>query len=159
VSKRNLYEAMVLVDSGLGGSEFAGVVQEISGLIKRHGGEVKQVERWSDRKLAYDVAGMKRGLYILVYFEAPPENIAEFRRDVYLTERLERMMVLRVNSVPAPTSDVYGETGEVVKEYKPEEAAAEEGGSAPQAEPAAVAVSSGEGAQQTEEVKESGQSE
>lgn len=147
VDKKNLYEAMFLVDSSLGGSEFPGVVREIADIIKRHGAEVRQIQKWSDRKLCYDISGIKRGLYVLVHFEAPTGAITGIRRDVYLTERLVRVLVLRVAAVPAPTADTYDESGELVAKYVPPE---------PAVAPAPAAAT--EAPTKTQEVTEGGQS-
>jgi ribosomal protein S6 len=137
VEKTKLYEAMFLVDSALGGSEFGGVVEEIVGLIKRHEGEVRQIQKWGDRKLAYTIGGLKRGLYVLVHFEAPPARIAPLRRDIYLRDRLVRVLILRVADVPEPVGDLYNEAGEQIE--KPVEETAEG-----PAEPAEAAEKSAE---------------
>jgi small subunit ribosomal protein S6 len=161
VEKRNLYEAMFLVDSALAGGEFSGVVQEISGLLGRHGAEIKQIERWSERKLAYPISGLKRGLYVLVFFEAPPENIAELRSDIALSERLVRVMILRKEEIAEPTGDLYNEEGEKIEKPAPPESEepAEGGGPAGDVVPQVVATPPEASEEKPEEVKESGESE
>lgn len=119
VEKLKLYEAMFLVDSALGGAELPGVVQEIVAILKRRGGAIRQIQRWADRKLAYDIKGIKRGLYLLVHFDAPSGSIAEMRHDISITERLVRVLILRVPEVPAPTGDLLNESGEEIPRPKP----------------------------------------
>jgi len=120
VEKLRLYEAMFLVDSALGGAEFPGVIQEITAIVKRHGAEIRQIQRWAERKLAYEVKGLKRGLYILVHFEAPPDSIAEMRRDIYLTEKLVRVIILAVSQIPEATGELFSENGEHMEKPEPE---------------------------------------
>ncbi len=45
--------------------------------------------------MAYRIKGRKRGVYVLVFFEAPPEGIPSIERDAKLSEDILRVMVLR----------------------------------------------------------------
>lgn len=87
------YEGMFLVDSGLG--EFQVASEPVRNILERYGAEVLSLKAWDERRLAYEVLGRKRGLYILSYFKADPLKIREIENDCQLDERVLRALVLR----------------------------------------------------------------
>ena len=62
---------------------------------ERSGAEIVSLVKWDERRLAYDIAGNKRGLYLLAYFRAPAPNLARIERDCNLSEKLLRALVLK----------------------------------------------------------------
>lgn len=88
-----LYEGMFIVDSSAAERDWAGVVGELEGIIKRHGGEVVDLRKWDDRRLAYEINRIRRGMYVLVHFNAPPLAMQEMRRDFNLSEKIVRQLV------------------------------------------------------------------
>ena len=90
----NLYEAMFLVDSARGGSQFSAVVQHISELIERHEGKVERIERWAERKLAYPIKHVEKGIYVLpIVYPMVPRGKARIRVQLcseHTKEQLDR---------------------------------------------------------------------
>ena len=116
----NLYEAMFLVDSAKGGSQFPAVVRHISGLLERHEGEIERIERWAERKLAYPIKQVEKGIYVLVYFRLSPERVAELRRALTLSEEILRVLILRADGVGEPQGELWDAEG---RHLEPEPAA------------------------------------
>jgi ribosomal protein S6 len=85
---------MFIVDSGLAERDWAGVQSEIEGIIKRHGGSVKDFRKWDDRRLVYEIKRTRRGTYALVHFEAPAGSMQDMRRDFNLSEKILRQLVV-----------------------------------------------------------------
>lgn len=100
----NQYEAMFLFDPTFG-SSFEKCETEIQRLMERAGGEIIACRKWDERRLAYRIRGRKRGVYILVYFKAPPDKIAPLERDVKLAENVLRVLVLRAEHVTRDAMD------------------------------------------------------
>jgi small subunit ribosomal protein S6 len=98
---KRLYEAMFLVDSGQAASEWDGVIGLIENILKRAEAEVVCLRKWSDRKLAYEVEHKGRGTYILCYFKADGRKIAGVERDIRLSERIMRSLILTAEDRPA----------------------------------------------------------
>ena len=96
---KRLYEGMFLVDAAETAGDWDGIVAHVTSLIEKHGGSIVTLKRWDDRKLAYEVDRKTRGTYILVYFDAPTEAISKIEREVVLSERLLRLMVLRTDKM------------------------------------------------------------
>jgi len=86
------YEGMFLLDSG---SDFDAASEPVKGILTRYTTEILAFKPWDDRKLAYEIRGRKRGLYVLAYFKADPEKIREIEHDCELDERVLRQLILR----------------------------------------------------------------
>lgn len=99
-NEKKLYEAMFLVDSALAASDWEGVNKTVKNVLARAGAEVVSIEKWDDRRLAYEVKGKTRGTYILSYFNAEPGRVNGIGRDVQLSEQIMRVLVLRAETGP-----------------------------------------------------------
>jgi ribosomal protein S6 len=86
---------MFLVDSNRAGQDWSGVTEHVHGVIRRHGGEIVNSEKWDERKLAYPVQGHARATYILVHFNAPPAAIAPALADFQISDLVLRVLILR----------------------------------------------------------------
>ncbi len=92
----NQYEAMFLFDPTYG-STFENCEAEIGRLMERANGEILFCRKWDERRLAYRINGRKRGVYVLLFFKAPPDRITPMERDAKLSEHILRLMVLRAD--------------------------------------------------------------
>lgn len=119
----NQYEAMFLFDPTFGNS-FEKCEAEIRRLMERAQGEIIHCRKWDERRLAYRVNGRKRGVYVLVYFKAPPQSIVGMERDAKLDENILRLLVLRADHMSTEDMEQAGST-------KVEAPAKPDGGTAP----------------------------
>jgi small subunit ribosomal protein S6 len=94
----NQYEAMFLFDPTFA-SDFGAVKAEIERLLARAEAEIVFLEKWEERKLAYEIKGRKRGLYVLTYFKCDGAKIAPLERDARLSEPILRILVKNANGV------------------------------------------------------------
>ena len=92
------YEAMFLFDPTFG-SSFEKCQREIDRLMERAKAKILLCGPWDERRLAYRIKGRKRGVYVLVFFEAPPEGIPSIEHDAKLSEDILRVMVLRAEGL------------------------------------------------------------
>ena len=94
----NQYEAMFLFDPTFG-SSYENCEKEIRRLMERAQAEIILCGKWDERRLAFKIAGRKRGVYVLVYFKAPPDKIVSLERDVQLSEDVLRILVVRAEGL------------------------------------------------------------
>lgn len=94
----NLYEAMFLFDPTFAGS-FENYENEIRRIMDRAEGQIVFLKKWEERRLAYKLKGRKRGVYVLVYFNAPSGKITGLERDAHLSENILRVLVLRADGM------------------------------------------------------------
>ncbi|MBX3381656.1 MAG: 30S ribosomal protein S6 [Phycisphaeraceae bacterium] len=90
------YEAMFLFGQSTA-ADLAGCVAHLNEIFARAQAEVVAMRKWDDRRLAYEIAGQKRGTYILVYFKAPNESMLGFDRDCNLSEKILRHLLIRAD--------------------------------------------------------------
>ncbi|HUT01652.1 MAG TPA: 30S ribosomal protein S6 [Phycisphaerae bacterium] len=88
-----LYEGMFLLDAG--NSDFHAASEPARAMLDRCEAEVLSIKPWDERRLAYEIRGRRRGLYVLTYFRAHPDRLAELERDCQLDGRILRLLILR----------------------------------------------------------------
>ncbi len=91
-----MYEAMFLLSQATA-AELSSALDHIKEVLARGHAEIVAMKKWDDRRLAYEIKGQKRGVYILVYFRAPGTDIAHIERDCNLSEKIMRAMILRAD--------------------------------------------------------------
>jgi small subunit ribosomal protein S6 len=89
------YETLYIVDPNLNDEQIQAVIEKYSNLVKQEGGEVISAERWDKRRLAYEVAGRREGIYILMYFNAEPAVESELNRVMRISEDVMRHIIVR----------------------------------------------------------------
>jgi len=109
---KKLYEAMFLIDSAQAGSDWDGTMAAVKRVLKRADAEIAYLEKWVDRKLAFEIAHKTRGTYILCYFRAEGSKIAGIEKDVNLSEQIMRVLILTAEDRPGDSvkRDLAGET-------------------------------------------------
>jgi small subunit ribosomal protein S6 len=91
------YEAMFLLDAD--SPDFDAACAPIRDALGRAKAEVVSLKPWDERRLAYDVNGRRRALYVLTYFRAEPAELATLQHEVQLDERILRALVLSADHV------------------------------------------------------------
>lgn len=89
-----LYEAMFLVDSAEATLDWDRVNAVIKNILEKAGAEIVSIRKWDDRKLAYEINGKSKGTYILCYFKAEGKRLRDIERDIQLSERIMRVLIL-----------------------------------------------------------------
>ena len=104
-----MYEGMFLVDS-LEAVDATGKVLQvlIKTILQRADAEIVTLKKWDDRKLMYPINKKTRGTYILCYFKAAGPRITEIEKDVQLSERIMRALIL--SAEPMSQADMDRET-------------------------------------------------
>jgi len=119
VTKR-LYEGLLLVDSVEAAADAKGINKHIEKVFERNDAEIVSIRKWNERPLAYEIMGKNRGTYILVYFNSPSDKIALIERDVQLSERIMRILILRADHVTK--EEIEKETPATMAEKQKQEA-------------------------------------
>ncbi len=128
---KKLYEVMFLIDSAEAAKDWDGIIELATKMLNKIDAQIVSLKKWDERPLAYPIKRCTRGTYILSYFKADGRRITELERDVLLSERVMRALILRVDHMTEE---------EVIKKmteaHAPAPVAADE--TAAQVEPAAV---------------------
>jgi small subunit ribosomal protein S6 len=111
MAAKRLYEGMFLVDSALATADWEGTLAFVENILKRADAEVVAIRKWGERKLAYDIEHKSRGTYILAYFKAEGPRISGIEKDVLLSEKIMRVLILTTEKRPPAMieADIKGE--------------------------------------------------
>lgn len=92
------YELMLVVDPYLEDAEHQAMLEKTTEQLKRHGGNITQVDPWGKRRLAYPINKKTEGYYALISFEGTPQgaDLAEVERVLRLDEKVMRVMITRL---------------------------------------------------------------
>lgn len=94
---KKLYEAMYLIDTGEATSDWEGINAAIKNILDKSEAEVVSFRKWDECKLAYEIDHKSRGTYFLCYFNAPPESIRVIERNIQLSEKIMRVLILKAD--------------------------------------------------------------
>ena len=135
------YEGMFLVRPN---SDFQSACEPVRTVLSRSEAEVLSLKNWDDRKLAYEILGQRRGLYILTYFKADAAKIGELEHDCQLAEDILRVLILRKDRISS--EEIEAETPATAREARAAAQAAAEAEAAEAAAEAAPEAADAEGA-------------
>ena len=90
----DLYEGLFLMSQQAGG-DLSASLKFISDILERAGAETLTVQKWDDRKLAYNIRGQKRGAYVIALFRVTGVQIANIERDCTLSDEVTRVLITR----------------------------------------------------------------
>lgn len=88
------YEAIVMFYPDVEEEERNKALERLQGILNTHG-NVKNVDEWGMRKLAYLIEYYAESYYVLIEFEADDEGISEFDRIARIIDPVMRHMVVR----------------------------------------------------------------
>jgi len=94
---KKLYEVMFLIDSAEAAKDWDGIIELATKMLNKIDAQIISLKKWDERPLAYSIKRCARGTYILSYFKADGRKITELERDVLLSERIMRALILRVD--------------------------------------------------------------
>ncbi len=95
--EKNTYEGMFLLDPA--GNDFESAGEAVRNILDRSEAEILALKPWEERRLAYEILGKRKGLYILTYFKADPTRIVEIEHDCQLNEKILRLLVLHCENL------------------------------------------------------------
>jgi small subunit ribosomal protein S6 len=93
----NVYECMFLLDTNKVAGDVPAAAKQLHTLLEKNQAEILASRPWDERRLAYPIAGHKKGLYYLTYFRIDGKNLPNVERDLSLNEMVLRSLILRVD--------------------------------------------------------------
>ena len=100
-----LYESVIIGRQDLTSGQFETLLEKFIVVIQSFKGEIKKRENWGVRNLAYKINKNRKGHYVLLNIDGPPEAIQEYERLMRLDEDVIRFLTIRIKSVnekPSP---------------------------------------------------------
>ena len=100
-----LYESVIIGRQDLTPGQFETLLEKFIAVIQSLKGEIKKRENWGIRNLAYKINKNRKGHYMLLNIDGPPEAIQEYERLMRLDEDIIRFLTIKIKSIdekPSP---------------------------------------------------------
>ena len=100
-----LYESVIIGRQDLTPGQFETLLEKFIAVIQSFKGEIKKRENWGIRNLAYKINKNRKGHYMLLNIDGPPEAIQEYERLMRLDEDIIRFLTFKIKSIdekPSP---------------------------------------------------------
>jgi small subunit ribosomal protein S6 len=94
---RKIYESAVLINAALEDEQIQSVIGRIKEILTSNDGEIKEIEDWGRKRLAYTIKKSKIGYYIIFRFYAYPEIISTLERFYKLEENILRYLTIKLS--------------------------------------------------------------
>ena len=93
------YENVFIARQDISAAQVDALADQLTELVKEHGGEVKKREYWGLKNLAYRIKKNRKGHYMLFNLDAPAEAVVELERQMRLNEDIIRYLTTRVKEL------------------------------------------------------------
>jgi small subunit ribosomal protein S6 len=90
------YELVVILSPELAEEDIPAAIDRLSQLIVDRGGEVKDVDRWGRRKLAYPISKHLEGNYLVTQVRLEPDRTSDVEAGLRISEEVLRHLLIRV---------------------------------------------------------------
>ena len=103
--KMALYESVIIGRQDLSSGQFDTLLEKFIEVIQSFKGEIKKRENWGIRNLAYKINKNRKGHYMLLNIDGPPDAIQEYERLMRLDEDIIRFLTFKIKSIdekPSP---------------------------------------------------------
>jgi len=94
------YELVAILKATMTDEEIDKATAQLEQYVVSEGGEVRSVEPWGKRTLAYEIAHQREGYYVVVSFVLQPSRVVNLDRAIALDERVLRHKVIRMPEQP-----------------------------------------------------------
>lgn len=91
------YELVVVLSPDVGDEGYPATIERISNFIQDRGGEIKNVDQWGRRRLAYPIHRHLEGYYAVTRFVSEPATIRPLEANLDLAEDVLRHLVIKLD--------------------------------------------------------------
>ena len=91
----NKYELALVLSAKLEDEERLAALEKVKEQITRFGGEIKDIDEWGKKRLAYEIQKEKEGYYYFIHFDAEASTPAEVESRVRIMEPVLRFLCVR----------------------------------------------------------------
>ncbi|MDR1947574.1 MAG: 30S ribosomal protein S6 [Desulfovibrio sp.] len=99
------FETLLLFSPELSTESRNGVLGGFKDIIGREGGTLLAEDNWGMRDLAYPVKKQMRGWYTRLEYAAPPTMIAEFERNIRISEDVFKFLTVKLDDAGVPAGN------------------------------------------------------
>lgn len=93
------YENVFIARQDISASAVEELAQRLGKVVDDNGGTITKTEHWGLKNLAYRIKKNRKGHYVLLNIDGPPEAIGELERTMRYDEDVLRYLTVRVNAL------------------------------------------------------------
>ncbi len=116
----NFYESVVIINAALEDNQIEESLANVERIVKENGGEIKDINNWGRKRLAYPINKSKSGYYSVYTFQAPSDSIKKIERAFRLDETVIRYLTVFMDK---EAEEYFWKNKNKAKEEKAAEAA------------------------------------
>ncbi len=91
------YEVTYIIRPNLEETEVDARVDALAELLKNNGGEPGEIEKMGKRRLAYEIADVREGYYVVMKFKSDAAQAKELERQLRLNEDVMRALLIKLD--------------------------------------------------------------
>jgi small subunit ribosomal protein S6 len=91
-----VYEAMLIIIPELDEEQVESTLSRFQTIIERTGGEIRDINHWGRRKLAYEIDHRTDGFYAVMEFTVGERTLVELKRILRVSDDVVRHMIVRL---------------------------------------------------------------
>lgn len=91
----NFYESIFVCSPLLSEEDIDALIEKVKGLISKGGGEIKNVNKWGKKKLAYPIKRHREGYYVILEFYSPADKLRELENLYRVTDKIIRYLTVK----------------------------------------------------------------
>lgn len=95
------YELLTIFKPNLDAEEVEKAVETLNKVVADFGGKVESTDKTGRKKLAYEIENFRDGFFVITELSLPAEKVADFRRQLRLSDNILRTMFLESSKVSA----------------------------------------------------------
>lgn len=92
-----IYEELFIVRPDATDEQTDPLIEQLKEIIVQTGGTLDKADKWGVRKLAYRVAKLNEGQYILLQFSAGAEAVKEIERRLRVNDLVIKFLTVRID--------------------------------------------------------------
>ena len=90
------YELVFIISPDVPEEDVPAAIEKVSGYVTGQGGEVRELDHWGRRRLAYPIQRYLEGNYVVTQIKLEPDQVAPLEASLELNENVIRHLLVRV---------------------------------------------------------------
>src|SRR5579871_43225 len=91
------YELVYILPADTTDQQVTELHEQVEGVVSRMNGAIEKTENWGRKRLAYEIAHQKEGVYVLEVINGGGELMKELDRRLRVMDQVIRHMIVRVD--------------------------------------------------------------
>ena len=91
----NNYELCLVLNAKIEDDARLALLERVKEYITRFGGEIKDIDEWGKKQLAYEIQKMREGYYYFIHFASNAEAPAEIEKNIRIIDGVLRYLIVR----------------------------------------------------------------